>query len=238
VNDPVQQQRFLTAEWKNLLMLNYDVEPVLLAPFVPPGTEIDAHNGRIYMSLIGFEFNQTRVLGFRVPFHQQFEEVNLRFYVRRGSRRGVVFIRELVPKFAVSSVARLVYGENYRSVPMSHRIEPRAEGSFAEYCWGKDHQRCAISANVQGDSYTPDPGSLSQFISEHYWGYSLNRGRTIEYQVDHPQWSLHDVVDARLSGDPGRYCGHQFSKILAGSPVSAFFSMGSEVIVFSGHPIG
>jgi uncharacterized protein YqjF (DUF2071 family) len=105
--------RFLTAEWKNLLMLNYAVDPSLLEPFVPAGTELDAFGGKIYLSLVGFEFNRTRVLGFAVPFHQNFEEVNLRFYVRRGSKRGVVFIRELVPKYAVAAVARLLFKENY-----------------------------------------------------------------------------------------------------------------------------
>src|SRR5690242_13556795 len=94
--------RFLTAEWKNLVMLNYAVDPSLLKPFVPPGTELDYFNGKTYFSLVGFEFYRTRVLGFTVPFHQTFEEVNLRFYVRRGSKRGVVFIRELVPKYAVA----------------------------------------------------------------------------------------------------------------------------------------
>src|SRR5512141_1748910 len=101
--------RFLTAEWNNLLMLNYAVDASLLEPFVPAGTELDAFDGKTYLSLVGFEFNRTRVLGFAVPFHQNFEEVNLRFYVRRGSKRGVVFIRELVPRYAVAAIARWVF---------------------------------------------------------------------------------------------------------------------------------
>src|SRR5512138_986587 len=115
-----ENSRFLTAEWKNLLMLNYAVDPSLLGSFVPAGTELDAFEGKTYVSLVGFEFNRTCVLGCRVPFHQNFEEVNLRFYVRRGSKRGVVFIRELVPKYLVSAVARLLFKENYSCVPMSH----------------------------------------------------------------------------------------------------------------------
>ncbi len=118
-----QQRTFLTAEWKNLLMLNYNVEPSLLEPFVPAGTVLDQLAGKTYVSLIGFEFNATRVFGRAVPFHQSFEEVNLRFYVRRGERRGVVFIRELVPKIAVAAIARIAIGEKYSSVPMSHRVE-------------------------------------------------------------------------------------------------------------------
>jgi uncharacterized protein YqjF (DUF2071 family) len=127
------KNRFLTAEWNNLLMLNYGVDASLLEPFVPAGTELDAFEGKPYLSLVGFEFNRTRVLGFAVPFHQAFEEVNLRFYVRRGFKRGVAFIRELVPRYAVAAIARWVFNENYSCVPMSHRIEaevPNTRGSW------------------------------------------------------------------------------------------------------------
>src|SRR5271165_3471311 len=137
---------FLTAEWKNLLMLNYAVDPSVLASFVPSGTELDTFEGRTYISLIGFEFNRTRLLGFRVPFHQSFEEVNVRFYVRRGTRRGAVFIRELVPKRAVAAIARWAFNEKYLRVPMSHRIEMRADGDIAkaEFAWPFGRERFAM----------------------------------------------------------------------------------------------
>ena len=79
-----QPRVFLTAEWKQLLMLNFAVDPALLRPFLPAGTEIDSFEGRTYVSLVGFQFNDTRVAGFAIPFHRSFEEVNLRFYVRRS----------------------------------------------------------------------------------------------------------------------------------------------------------
>src|ERR1017187_843088 len=117
------QNRFLTADWKNLVMINYIVDPSLLERFVPTGTELDSFDGITYLSLVGFEFNRTRIFGFAVPFHQAFEEVNLRFYVRRAAKRGVVFIREFVPKCVVAAIARLAFNENYSCVAMSHRIE-------------------------------------------------------------------------------------------------------------------
>ena len=153
-----QQGAFLTAEWKNLLMLNYAVDPDLLRAFVPAGTELDEFDGRTYVSLIGFEFNQTRMLGCAVPFHQAFEEVNLRFYVRRNEKRGVVFIRELVPKFAVAAIARLAYGERYSAVPMSHRIE-RSNGS------------------TTGWSFPGDRGRESAESQRRRWGRSICRPR-------------------------------------------------------------
>src|SRR5918996_5117390 len=118
---------FLTAEWRDLVMLNYEVDPQVLARRVPPGTELDIWQGRALVSVVGFRFLRTRVLGLPIPFHRDFEEVNLRFYVRRqaedGWRRGVVFIKEIAPRWAIATVARVVYNENYAARPMRHRIE-------------------------------------------------------------------------------------------------------------------
>jgi uncharacterized protein YqjF (DUF2071 family) len=170
--------RFLTAEWKNLVMLNYAVDASLLERFVPVGTELDSFEGSTYLSLVGFQFNRSRIFGFPVPFHQAFEEVNLRFYVRRSSKRGVVFIRELVPKYAVAAIARFAFNENYSCVPMSHRIEPSAEGDVvqAEYAWGSGSDRCLMRIETEGPSFLPADGSASQFITEHYWGYAAQPG--------------------------------------------------------------
>ena len=237
MNSPAQQRIFLTAEWKNLLMLNYSVDPGLLRPFVPTGTELDAHEGLTYASLIGFQFNKTHMLGRAVPFHQAFEEVNLRFYVRRDTRRGVVFIRELVPKVAVTAIARLAYGENYSCVPMSHRLETISGELFAEYSWGSGPSRCSMSGNSTRHSYLPEQGSLSEFITEHYWGYAIRNGRTGEYQVDHPQWQVREADTAQFSGDGTRYYGPDFGHLLEQPPDSAFIAEGSAVTVFRGTHI-
>lgn len=233
-----QQRTFLTAEWKNLLMLNYAIDPALLQEFVPAGTVLDQFAGTTYVSLIGFEFNATRILGRAIPLHQSFEEVNLRFYVRRAERRGVVFIREFVPKFTVAAIARLAYGERYSSVSMSHRVERSAKGTVAEFCWGVGPGRCTISAETGEHAYLPDEGSLPQFITEHYWGYAAQRGGgTKEYQVEHPQWKVSDAITSQFSGDAEKYYGSRFAKALANPPDSAFLAEGSAVTVFRGTRI-
>lgn len=218
-------------------MLNFCVEPELLQPFVPLGTKLDRFEDRTYVSLIGFEFNRTRMLGRAVPLHQSFEEVNLRFYVRRGSRRGVVFVRELVPKPAVAAIARLVYGERYSCVPMAHRIEESAAGFAAEYSWGAGDGRCSIALQTAGHGVIPPEGSLSQFITEHYWGYAVRSGRTVEYQVEHPQWNVREAGNARFLGDGSKYYGQQFGEVLARDPDSAFLAEGSAVTVFRGETV-
>jgi uncharacterized protein len=231
---------FLTAEWVNLLMLNYAVDPAQLLRFVPSGTELDAFAGRTYVSLIGFEFNQTRVAGIHVPLHQSFEEVNLRFYVRRGSRRGVVFIRELVPKRAVAMMARFAFNENYSCVPMAHALcnDPNTGCIAVEYAWGREPGRCRMRAETSAHSFLPADGSLAQFITEHYWGYSAQRdGRCLEYEVRHPKWQVREADRAEFSGDAARIYGAEFAHILAGRPENAFLAEGSTVKVFRGTRI-
>ncbi len=232
--------RFLTAEWNNLLMLNYTVDPALLEPFLPSGTVLDSFAGSTYVSLVAFEFNQTRVLRVAVPFHRSFEEVNLRFYVRRGERRGVVFIKELVPKFAVAALARAAFGENYVSVPMSHRIEAGAEagGVRAEFTWGSGAARCAAWIETHAESFIPAEGSLAQFITEHYWGYTSQRnGGSLEYEVQHPQWRVREARRAEFHGNIARFYGETFAKVLQHPPKSAFLAEGSPVTVFKGTRI-
>jgi uncharacterized protein YqjF (DUF2071 family) len=235
-----QQGRFLTAEWKNLLMLNYAVDPSLLEPYVPAGTELDSFAGHTYVSLVAFEFNRTRVMQISIPLHRSFEEVNLRFYVKRGTRRGVVFIRELVPRFAVAALARLAFGENYSCVPMSHRIETGTVDAAvrAEYVWGSGSSRCATWIETHADSFIPEDNSLAQFITEHYWGYTSQRnGGSLEYEVQHPQWRVREAKKAGFDGNAARFYGSGFAQVLLRPPESAFLAEGSPVTVFKGFRI-
>src|SRR5579863_2790370 len=191
-SSPSQEHVFLSAEWLDLVMLNYDVDPALLLEYLPSGTELDTFAGSTLVSLVGFRFIRTRLFGaLPIPFHSDFDEVNLRFYVRRKhsgeTRRGVVFIREIVPKRAVAYIARVVYGEKYIRVPMRHRIAVNANRRSIRYEWQIGGEWCSLRAESQGDPLLPTEGSLEKFISEHYWGYSAQRdGSCTEYHVTHP----------------------------------------------------
>jgi uncharacterized protein len=233
---------FLTAEWRNLVMLNYAVDPDLLSRLVPAGTLLDSFAGKTYISLVGFRFLRTRLLSFLpVPFHTDFSELNLRFYVRRHAagedRRGVVFITELVPRWAIAAVARFLYGENYRFAPMTHRIEAKPETAFIEFEWGSGTRCCCISAQTQGVPSLPAAGSVEEFITEHYWGYSSQSdGTTLEYRVAHPRWQV-SHAHARFEGDPGNLYGSELTAVLQRDPDSAFVAEGSPVVVFGGERI-
>jgi uncharacterized protein YqjF (DUF2071 family) len=232
---------FLTARWERLVLLNYEVDPDLLRPLVPAGTELDHWDGRCLMSLVGFRFLDTRLLGLPIPGHRDFDEVNLRFYVRRKGddglwRRAVVFVRELVPRWAIATLARWIYNEPYLAVPMSHdiRVTPEA-GGYATYGWRYRGKKFALAAEAEGPARPLVPGSEAEFIIEHYWGYTRQRdGGTLEYQVEHPSWNVWTASRATFTGPGELLYGSAFGPILAGAPTSAFLAVGSPVAVHKG----
>jgi uncharacterized protein len=234
---------FLSAEWRDLVMLNYQVDPRLLREYVPRGVELDTFGGKTFISLVGFRFLRTKLLGFfAVPFHTNFDEVNLRFYVRRREtgdhRRGVVFIRELVPRFAIAGLARMVYGENYDSCPMRNRIARTETGISAAYSWMFEGQKFRLAAEAGGTpDYVTEDG-LENFITEHYWGYSAQAdGASVEYRVTHPRWRIWLATKSGFEGDAAGLYGASFAEILRRKPDSAFLAEGSAVVVHRGRRI-
>lgn len=226
---------FLTAEWHWLLMVNYEIDPEILRPYVPPGVALDTWNGQTFVSLVGFLFLDTRVLGLPIPFHRDFEEVNLRFYVRRvidgQTRRGVVFIKEIVPKTAIAAVARWVYHENYVALPMSHRIDE----DEVEYSWGRSNR---IRSRRHGEPFLAAEGSQEEFITEHYWGYTAQPdGGCLEYRVEHPKWRLWKLAEVVVNCEAEQIYGAHFQVPLRSKPASAFLAEGSGVSVFRGRKI-
>ena len=238
----------LTAHWRNLVVVNYVVDPKVVAELAPAGTEPDFHAGETFLSLVGFLFESTR-LGGRVPLWPcaTFEEVNLRFYVRRrtpeGSRRAVCFVREVVPYRAIAWGARLLYEEPYVARPMAHRWElddphsPESGGRFS-YRWQSGGCWLEIAAWTSGSVLPLRPGSIEEFILDHYWGYTrLRDGGTREYRVAHPAWKHWKVervdVDPRIAA----FYGTPLCAALALPPHSAFVAAGSEVSVFPGRRI-
>lgn len=231
----------LTARWRNLVMLNYEVDPRLLGPYVPSGTEIDAWNGKTFISVVGFQFQQARWFGWRLPWQGNIDEINLRFYVRRKSgrewRRGVVFLKEIAPCLTISLVARWIYNEQYVTLPTRSVIEPTsgtidATGSVS-YLWKWRGQWNEVTARMRGLSALPESGSEAEYIAEHYWAYTSQRdGSTLEHHVEHPPWRVRPADSCQFSGDVSTLYGLDFARVLKQSPTSAFVADGSAVSVF------
>ena len=228
--------KFLTATWKNLVMANYIVDPAVLIPYLPNKTEPDQFDGNNYVSLVGFMFMNTRILGFKIPFHVNFEEVNLRFYVRYNDngtwKRGTVFIKEIVPKPAISFIANTVYHEKYDTKSMKHlTIETAAEISLS-YQWKHQRRWNKIEALVGNTAQPMVSGSESAFIAEHYWGYSrFNATKTFEYNVQHPPWKVFPVKNYLIDCDFGPLYGDAFSNLTLAKPNSVLVAEGSDIAV-------
>ena len=234
---------FLTAEWRKLVLLNYAVAPDLLLPWLPQGVELDFWNDTCYISVVGFMFEETRVKGIKIPFHVRFEEVNLRFYVVRrdpvnGDKRGVVFVRELVPKHAIAWLANVLYNEPYQAVPMRHSIAQEHGQMVVHYSWVQAGIEHAIGVRAQLQPIPLKVGSEAEFITEHYWGYGKTRNNgTIEYQVAHPRWELYPVDAWRCDVNFEAVYGPSFAFLSHAEPVSVFLAEGSPVDVFNGKKI-
>ncbi len=231
-------RKFLTARWQDLIMANYAVDPSLLASHLPQGTELDLHDGKCFVSLVGFMFLDTRVLGLSIPFHVNFEEVNLRYYVKRETegetRRAVCFIKEIVPRFAIATVARVMYGEPYECRSMDHTRTATNVG----YTWERQGHKNNLEVEIDESVGVPDAGSHGEFIIEHYWGYTTRgSGRIDEYKVEHPKWELFSTKNEQIKVDFGNTYGDEFAFLNDEKPHSILLAKGSEVAVYKGKRI-
>ncbi|MGY6647304.1 YqjF family protein [Wenyingzhuangia sp. IMCC45574] len=227
---------FLKAEWRKLVIANYNINPEILEKYVPAGTELDLWNGKCYVSLVGFVFVNTKLLGIKIPGHVNFEEVNLRFYVKRFEngewKRGVVFIKEIVPKPAITFVANTIYKENYETMPMSHSWNQNELKRTVEYRWKKDNTWNSIKVEAEVEATEIPTESETEFITEHYWGYAhVNDSKSNEYEVTHPRWEAYAVNNYEINVDFGLVYGREFEFLNSMEPDSVMLAEGSYITV-------
>ena len=228
---------FLSAEWKNLIMANYVIEPEILLPYLPAYTALDYFENKCYVSLVGFLFDKVRIKGIRIPFHTKFPEVNLRFYVnhttKEGSiKRGVVFISEIVPKPAIAWVANNLYKEKYIATAMKYTAAAKENKLTFNYGWEWKDKSNLISATVLNEELPIEPGTKEAFIFEHYYGYSkVNNQITNQYRVAHPVWNTYPVAAYTITCDFEKLYGSAFSFLNNALPASVFVAEGSAVVV-------
>ncbi|MEO7523936.1 MAG: DUF2071 domain-containing protein [Ferruginibacter sp.] len=229
---------FLKAEWKNLIMANYVIDPGMLKKYLPYKTEIDTYDGNVFVSLVGFLFSETSMLGLRIPFHINFEEVNLRFYVRYNHdgnwKRGVVFIKEIVPKPAITFVANTLYREQYCTMPMKHFTIETEDVFKIKYQWKYKSRWNSLEAVTEKLAVPIPENSEAHFITEHYWGYSkYSDKKTFEYEVRHDPWNVYPIKEYSVDCDFASLYGDQFSLLTGSVPNSIFVAQGSEVAILN-----
>lgn len=237
LNNIEMKNLFMTASWNHLIMANYSVDPGVLEPFLPRHTALDAFEGKYYVSLVGFLFDDVKLRGWTIPFHKRFPEVNLRFYVRYKDReqwkRGVVFISEIVPKPAISWVANTIYKEHYSTMPVTQHMNKQSGLLSVSYTWTKKSVQHQLSVTADPEARPLASNSFEEFITEHFWGYSGKPdGKTVEYQVAHPRWNIFPVKGYDVRCDFGQLYGTRFAFLNQQTPVSVFLAEGSTVEIF------
>jgi uncharacterized protein YqjF (DUF2071 family) len=225
---------FLKANWEDIIMANYEIDPEILIPFVPKGVELDLHNGKCYVSLVGFMFKNTKLFNVPIPYFGNFEEINLRFYVKRieGNtiKRGVVFINETIPYPVVAWVANKLYNEHYTVVPTKHKIIAGESSKNVKFEWLLNKKWNAIAVTKSNTAKKMDRHSLESFIYEHYFGYTKTaKNETEEYKLQHPSWKISEVLDYQIDCDFEAMYGKSFSVLNQTQPEAVFIAEGSSV---------
>ena len=227
---------FLTAHWEDLVMANYSVPPEILLPYLPKGVSLDLYEDKAYVSLVGFMFKKTRLFGVPIPFMGTFEEINLRFYVKRNDgdtlKRGVVFINETVPFQAVAYLANKLYKEHYISIPTKSQISQTEEIKNICYQWKPKSDWNQIALSTDSSSIEMENNSIEEFIFEHYYGYTkISDSESQEYRVNHPRWRINKVLSYDIQCDFGAMYGNDFAFLCNQEPDSVIFAEGSPVSV-------
>lgn len=226
------------AEWNNIVMANYAVPKELLQPFLPYKTELDLFDGDAYISLVAFMFLNTSMHGFSIPLHTDFEEVNFRFYVKHKSmgnwKKGVVFLKEIVPKPGVAFIANTFFEQKYATMKMKHASSDVARFIESGYEWNHNNKWNKLTVKAAKKTYPIRSGSFEEFIADNYWGYTKSgETKTYEYEVQHPHWELQRVVSHEVQCEFGTLYGNEFSFLNDSTPKSVFFTRGSEIKIFS-----
>jgi uncharacterized protein YqjF (DUF2071 family) len=248
---------FLTAEWRKLMMVQYAIDPGILASYLPHGVELDLYRDsakpaeppKCFVSLVGFLFDRVRVKGIAFPFHTRFPEVNLRFYVKRTDpsgelHRGVVFVNEFVPSrnLAVALLAKQLYEEPYRALPMRYSIKPTAETLDISYDWQTGGRWHSMGTAADATSHPIAPASVEEFITEHYWGYTKRStrnpaGRTSAYPVEHPRWQVYPIRSWKLDLDYAAMYGPRWDFLTSAAADNVLLAEGSAVKIYTGSDL-
>ena len=225
----------MVADFQYLVFLNYQVDRDLLTSRIPHGVQLQLFNGKAYISVVAFLFKNLQVAGIPAPFHQEFEQVNLRFYVKQGTaaseKRGVVFIREIVPKTLLATAARVLFNEKYLSLPMRHDFQiEKNQTNSVEYGWQTERQECSLRAVFDNQWSYPEANSAEHFFMARPYSFTRRKdGATNEMILEHPLWRTAPVIDARAEYDIPEIFGAEFVPYLTLLPASVFIAEGSPI---------
>jgi hypothetical protein len=223
----------MTASWKRLINMTYAVSPELLLPHVPAGVTLDCIDGKAFVGLVPFSFENVTMNRLRIPFHQSFPEINLRFYVKHRLGRGVVFLRECAPKRAVVWLARKKYNEPYCCKKMKEKVRMFTDGTFsvAHSLWSNGIKN-TVEVTARTTPVFPDKNSSAHYFKELELGFGIAHNKqTMLYRIHHPEWEVFPVVSYALNMNFGAVFGEKWAFLSAEKPLDVSLVKGSAVTV-------
>lgn len=228
-----QNKVFLSAEWNNLILFNYPVQDTHLEPYLPAGCDLDYFENNAFVSLVAFQFLNTKVFGLKWPGFTHFPEVNLRFYIKFKDQRAVCFIREYVPSHIIAGFARTIYNEPYKRASISSVINKTQEQVSASYRLTSGEASMSLNVTAKNSPCLPSLTSMEHFFKEHEWGVGQSRtGRVLIYKVEHPHWQIYPITNTKVEVNWEVLYGSQFSFLNQQTPHSVVFAKGSKIKVF------
>lgn len=230
---PERRRPSLTARWSNLILLTYPVDEGLVRPWLPRDVEPDLVDGRAQVSLIAFDFVDTRVRGRRIPGFVDFPEINFRTYVRQGDRRGVAVLRELVPSPLAAAIGRLRFNEPFRSAQMESRTASLGDELVVEHRWRwKDGRHFVRVTADQNSDAAPLEGPVHDLLGRRWAFGRTRRGDPMVLRVEHPAWALRRVRTLDFEVDFGALYGPEWAELNQRQPASTHLAVGSAVSIF------
>lgn len=228
---------FLKAQWKELTLVNFALEPDFLINILPVGLDPDLLHGKAYASLVAFDFESIRVGGIPWPGYTQFPELNLRVYVRcsEAGRRGVFFIRELIPGKIPTAIARVAYNEPYSACPLTRSHQALVNGAQVQRTdWIWKGAPNYLEVEVGPETMMPATDEDANWFKEQEWGFGHSRlGELLRYHVTHPRWMVRKVHRCDYEVDWLGLYGPIWARQLEGAePDSLMHCIGSEIAVY------
>ena len=234
------QKVLMTARFSEVVAVNFQIDPKVLAPRIPKGLELDFYKGETYVSLVAMMLRDVRVWGIPIHIATGFEELNMRFYVRRkdgdGYQRGACFIKDYVSSGAAAWILGSLFKADFHKIKMKHDNTGFADDGESvpsvDYRWkvGDHWNRLRIKARSKVQKTGSD--TKVGFILNHNNEYSSRKGKTLEYRATHPTWTVWDAAQANFTCDVKTLFGQEFEKPLSKRPASVFVASGSDFTIY------
>jgi len=177
--------------WYDLCSIHYRYDPEVVARVLPPGLEVDVHDGSAWVGLIPFSMRDIGLPHLpAVPYFGTFPEVNVRTYVVRNGRPGVWFCSLDINRLLPTLVARATYRLPYCWGRARHDVATGHASTTVRRRWPKGDASTAIEVAIGERIDQPSP--LDVFVTARWGLYSRGARDGIRYApIEHVRWPLH-----------------------------------------------